>query len=80
MSQLIKVSRDVAFNKNDEPRELEDFVKIPGLQAEGENYSKGTPSQTESETQPTMAKIIPKDPTTPENISKSKEGPDLPRL
>ena len=66
--------------KNDELRELEDFVKIPGLQAEGENYSKGTPSQTKSETQPTIAKIISKDPTKPEDISKSKESPDLPRL
>ena len=65
VSRLIKVSRNVAFNENDEPKELEDFVKILGLQAKGENYSKGTPSQTKSETQPTMAKIIPKDPTTP---------------
>ena len=74
------MSRNVTFSKNDEPRKLEDFVKILGLQAEGENYSKGTPSQTESETQLMMAKIIPKDPTTPEDIFKSKEAPDLPRL
>ena len=74
------MSRNVTFNENDELRELEDFVKIPGLQAEGESYSKGTPSQTKSETQPTMAKMISKDPTTPEDTSKSKEGPDLLRL
>ena len=44
----IKVSRNVAFNENDEPKELEDFVKIPGLQAEEENF-KGPTLQTEPE-------------------------------
>ena len=34
----IKVSRNVAFNENDKPKELEDFVKIPGLQAEGGEF------------------------------------------
>ena len=80
-SQLIKVSRNVAFNENDEPRELEDFVKIPGLQAEGEDCPEETPLQTESESQPIVAKIIPKDHTTnPENISRPKEIPELPKL
>ena len=72
-SRLIKVSRNVAFNENDEPRELEDFVKIPGLQAEGEDCPEETPLQTEPESQPIVAKIIPKDHTTnPENISRKK--------
>ena len=59
------MSRNVAFNENDESKELEDFVQIPGLQAEGENYSEGTPSQIEPKTQ----EIIPKNPMTPPNIS-----------
>ena len=63
------MSRNVAFNENDEPKELEDFVKILGLQAEGENYSEGTPSQTELKTQ----EIITKNPMTPPNISEVLE-------
>jgi hypothetical protein len=42
------VSRNVAFNENDKPKELEDFVKIPGLQAEEENFE-GPSLQTELE-------------------------------
>ena len=72
-TRSIKVSRNVAFNENDEPKELEDFVKIPGLQAEGENLTKGTPSQTE----PKIPETIPKNPTTPPNISEAPEAPKL---
>ena len=68
-NRSIKVSRNVAFNENDEPKELEDFAKIPGLQAEGEN-SKGPPSQTEPET-------TPKNPTSSTNIPETPEAPRL---
>ena len=68
-NQSIKVSRNVAFSENDEPKELEDFAKIPGLQAEGEN-SKGPPSQTEP-------KITPKNPTSSTNIPETPEAPRL---
>jgi hypothetical protein len=53
----IKVSRNVAFNENDEPKELEDFVKIPGLQAEGENFE-GPSLQTEPENQTIPPKFL----------------------
>ena len=49
-TRSIKVSRNVAFNENDEPKELEDFAKIPGLQAEGENADSSS-SQTKPEVQ-----------------------------
>jgi hypothetical protein len=72
----IKVSKNVAFNENDKPKELEDFVKIPGLQAEGENFE-GPPLQTEPENQ----SIPPKIPTTPpEILLQQSETPELPRL
>jgi hypothetical protein len=35
------VSRNVTFNENEEPRELE-IIEVPGLQVEGEN---GNPTQ-----------------------------------
>jgi hypothetical protein len=60
-SRLIKVSRNVAFNENEEARELEDLVNFPGLQAEGENHQ-GPSSQTEPKTNPTPYT----NPTTPQ--------------
>ena len=42
----IKVSRNVAFNENEEPRELE-VIEMPGLQSEGEDVN-NTPLQTTS--------------------------------
>jgi hypothetical protein len=75
-TRSIKVSRNVAFNENDELKELEDFVKIPGLQAEGENFE-GPSLQTESETQP----IPPKIPSTSlDNLLEQTEVLELPRL
>ena len=75
-TRSIKVSRNVAFNENDEPKELEDFVKIPGLQAEGE-ISEGPTLQTEPEIQ----SLTPKIPPTPsDNLLKQTEVPELPRL
>ena len=75
-TRSIKVSRNVAFNENEEPKELEDFVKIPGLQAEGEN-SEGPTLQTELEIQ----SLTPKIPPTPsDNLLKQTEVPELPRL
>ena len=75
-SRSIKVSRNVAFTETDEPKELEDFVKIPGLQAEGEN-SEDTPSQTEPETQSTPPKIPS---TAPEHLYKQNITPEFPTL
>ena len=72
----IKVSRNVALIENDEPKELEDFVKIPGLQAEEENF-KGPTLQTEPETQSLNPKIFP---TPSDNLLKQTEVPELPRL
>ena len=70
------MSRNVAFNENEEPKELEDFVKIPGLQAEGEN-SEGPTLQTEPEIQ----SLTPQIPPTPsENLLKQTEVLELPRL
>ena len=71
-TRSIKVSRNVAFNENDEPKELEDIAKIPGLQAEGER-SDNSSSQTKPEIQSTP----PKNPETIPNIT---EAPELPRL
>ena len=51
----IKVSRNFAFNENEEPGELEEIAKIPSLQAEGENLD-STPSQTD----PKIKSIPPK--------------------
>jgi hypothetical protein len=47
-SRSIKVSRNVAFNENDEPKELE-IVDVPGLQVEGEKNTKEdqSPQQTQ---------------------------------
>jgi hypothetical protein len=71
-----KVSRNVAFNENDELKELKDFVKIPGLQAEEENFE-GPSLQTKPETQP----ISPKIPSTPlDNLLEQTEVLELPRL
>jgi hypothetical protein len=70
------VSRNVAFNENDKPKELEDFVKIPGLQAEGKNFE-GPSLQTKLENQT----IPPKIPATPpEILFQQGETPELPRL
>jgi hypothetical protein len=38
-TQSIKVSRNFAFNENDELQELEVYTDVPGLQAEGEQES-----------------------------------------
>lgn len=43
----IKVSRNVSFNENEEPKELE-ITEVPGLQVEGEDETI-TPSQTTTE-------------------------------
>ena len=65
------MSRNVAFNENDEPKELEDFVKIPGLQAKEEN-SEGPTLQTKLEIQ----SLTPKIPPTPsDNSLKQTEVP-----
>jgi hypothetical protein len=70
------VSKNVAFNENDELKELEDFVKIPGLQAEEENFE-GPSLQTKPETQPIPQKV----PSTPlGNLLEQTEVPELPRL
>ena len=70
-TRSIKVSRNVAFNENDEPKELEDFAKIPGLQAEGENADSSS-SQTKPEVQST-----PKNLETTPNIPEPPEPPKL---
>ena len=70
------MSRNVAFSENEEPKELEDFVKIIGLQAEGEN-SEGPTLQTELEIQ----SLTPKIPPIPsDNLLKQTEVPELPSL
>ena len=40
-TRSVKVSRNVTFNENEEPEELE-IIEVPGLQVEGEN---GNPTQ-----------------------------------
>ena len=65
------MSRNVAFNENDEPKELEEFAKLPGLQAEGEDLE--NPSlQTGPETQT----VPPKKPSTSPDISEAPEAPN----
>jgi hypothetical protein len=73
-TRSIKVSRNVAFNENEEPRELE--VEIPGLQAEGEidndnapfsQTALGEPKSTEDTSKPTIIS----DPPPNEPISRN---------
>ena len=40
-NRLIKVSRNVAFNEDEEPRAL-DIIEVPGIQVEGEIISPAT--------------------------------------
>ena len=68
----IKVSRNVAFNENEEPRELE--VEIPGLEAEGE-INNVSSSQTTSEapeiTEDTSITTIKPSPVSNESIPRN---------
>ena len=66
----------MAFNENDKPKELEDFVKILGLQAEGENFE-GPTLKAEPEIQSLTPKIFL---TPSDNLLKQTEVPELPRL
>ena len=75
------MSRNVAFNENDKPRELEDFAKIPSLQAEGEQASQKPDLQipalqTKQETKIMTAKIIEIPMDMPETLAEQ----ELPRL
>ena len=67
-SRLIRVSRNITFSENEEPKEIEDFTNFPGLQAEGEN-SQVPSSQTELENTPKISTIstIPKEPQHTQN-------------
>ena len=56
-TRSIKVSRNVAFNENQEPHEVNIITSIPGLQAEGENYQ--VPA---SQTTPKIPSTISKTP------------------
>jgi len=61
----IKVSRNVAFNENEEPRESE-VMEVPGLQVEGEDEST-TPLQTMSD-RPEITQNTSKTPNEPIQI------------
>ena len=54
-SRSIKVSRNVTFNENEEPREL-DIREIPGLRVDGEQEVEGNQStqQTLTQDKPTI--------------------------
>ena len=56
-NRSIKVSRNVTFNEDEEPRAL-DIIEVPGIQVEGEIISPATQ-------QPASAPKIPQ-PETPE--------------
>ena len=63
-TRKIKVSRNVAFNENDEPR----VVEVPGISAEGENEedpastpAQDTGSKTEHQMTPTHAETTKPD-------------------
>jgi IS30 family transposase len=58
----IKISRNVAFNENEEPRELE-VIEMPGLQSEGEDVN-NTPLQTTSNN-PDVTQDTPKNANEP---------------
>ena len=49
-NRSIKVSRNIAFNENEEPRELE-IWEVPGLRVEGEKEVQ-SPVQSPQQTQP----------------------------
>ena len=60
-TRKIKVSRNFAFNENEEPKEWTKPVNLPGLQAEGENI--------DTSSQQTLTPETKEDnPTTPEPI------------
>ena len=46
-NRLIKVSRNVAFNEDEEPRAL-DIIEVPGIQVEGEIISPATGTNTKN--------------------------------
>ena len=55
-TRTIKVSRNVAFNENEEPRELEINANLPGLRVEGEPEEKSN-AQTSQEIENTLNPI-----------------------
>ena len=75
-TRSIKVSRNVAFNENQDPQEVNIITSIPGLQAEGENDEIPS-SQTKPEIEPTL----PKNTTTSQDTQlKQIEPPEQPKL
>jgi hypothetical protein len=73
-TRSIKMSRNFAFNENDELRELEIYTEVPGLQAEGETEPSDDFANPETPNTP----IIETQPPTPDNTTTITETPTRP--
>jgi Reverse transcriptase (RNA-dependent DNA polymerase) len=65
-TRSIKISRNFAFNENDELQELEIYTEVPGLQAEGEQELSDDFANPET---PNIPPIIETQPPTPKNTT-----------
>src|SRR5579859_4810537 len=71
-ARTIKISRNVIFNENEEPKELSSMVELPGLQFEGEQ-------EEEKQEHKLQTPIIPVDqpiPSPSESIQNNTEEPE----